>query len=778
MKIAEFAVLRYGPLRETGVVRPAGFTLFFAPNEEGKTLLVEALARMLLQKEARAIAGIDRVDENPEGHLVLETPDGEHKLPEDGSVLDLCDLRPMHWRNVFVIRNSDLVLPQESGLYSSVADRLTGLKTRDIEAVCDRLRDIAMLTPTDLRISDAQEHGKLKTRLERARGLRKEIGRLHEEVESRALAEVERELVQASEEIERIDGELQALEEARKRDTYHACSRALHDLRKSLHAAEQLKDYSADELDEWEAQEQKASKAADQVKRLQSELQRLRQTIEELEARHAEKGRELQVLKRRADDAEELQLQMREHDRSVQALRSLGPAEHFLKRAGLVLALLTALALGASLAVHTAWALALAGLFGLPALACGIVALRNALRRGRADAQLAALRRRAAQIALKGETTEEIRRAIRCLDDEREKTSLAVQQLTADCRVAREKLEQITETQLPQAREKLESARRAIADIRTRSGLSGPAQYRERVLERERHLESVRTHAAVLESRLGSAAERPEDNLGHWEDKLRPLAQHAESVSAVEYSEHRVQELQRKRRELVNRRGELQRALEGLRKKLEEVARRANEILRLEDDYLHCQTLRDLETIQDRLAAFVERHESRAELAREAIAIFEQINRQEEDKVAELFGPESAVSHLLAEITDGLYEAVLYERGEDGGRRVCVRAEDGTVLDARRLSGGAYDQLYLAVRLALGEALLGEQKGFFIMDDPFVKADADRLRRQVELLNRIVQRGWQVLYLTAKEEVRRALEPQIQQGLVQQLPVPGVRRGA
>ena len=775
MRIEEFAITRYGPLAETGVVRPAPFSLFYAPNEEGKTLLVEALARMLLEKEARPIAGIGRVEEKPEGHLVLRTADAEHKLPDDGSVLDLCTLKPLDWRSIFIIRNSDLVLPEETGLYTSVADRLTGLKTRDIERVSDKLRDIAHLTPT-LQIANRQEEGKLRDRLEDARALIEELDELHEEIETEGLEDIEQELVAVSEDIERIDGELAALEEARKRDAFRAGSKALDKLRESLDKAEELEGFSRQKLETWEGLRESAAETEQKITDLERQARDLGARMEELETRQSEVQRELDVLQKRADDAEELKLQMREHDRMAEALRRLAPAERYLRYAGLGLAALTALALLGLAAAGGAWPIALAALFGIPALGCGAAVLWLALRRGRTDARLAALRRAAADAALEGETTEDIRRSIRRLEEEREKRSRAAQSLRAKQDVAQENLRDIRETGIPQARKQLESDRRAIADLRTESGLSDPAEYRERVREKEELQKEVSQQAAVLESRLGTAAERPEENLEYWQERLRPLEQHAEAAAGVEFSEQRVQELQKRRGELVDHRRQLQQSLQGLRRKLSEVARRANEILLPEADYLHCQTLRDLETIHRRLDGFIEEHETRADLARAAIAVFEKINREEEDKVARLFGPDSAVSRRFAAITDGLYRAVLYERAEEGGRRISVETEDGSVLDARRLSGGAYDQLYLAVRLALGETLLGEEKGFFIMDDPFVKADAQRLRRQVEMLLGIVEQGWQVLYFTAKEEVRDALAEQIEQERVEQLAAPGVRR--
>jgi uncharacterized protein YhaN len=151
--------------------------------------------------------------------------------------------------------------------------------------------------------------------------------------------------------------------------------------------------------------------------------------------------------------------------------------------------------------------------------------------------------------------------------------------------------------------------------------------------------------------------------------------------------------------------------------------------------------------------------------------IFEEIEAEERKKVAELFGAGSPVSNYFGEITDGLYEAVLFNQERRG---IDVQRKDGMILEAEKLSGGAYDQLYLAIRLALGERILQGTKGFFIMDDPFVKADPARLQKQIEMLKRISQSGWQIIYFSAKGEMREIAKPLIKRGAVNYVEIQAI----
>ena len=68
--------------------------------------------------------------------------------------------------------------------------------------------------------------------------------------------------------------------------------------------------------------------------------------------------------------------------------------------------------------------------------------------------------------------------------------------------------------------------------------------------------------------------------------------------------------------------------------------------------------------------------------------------------------------------------------------------------------------------MTIATRLLSDEKGFLILDDPFVKADAERLGRMMDMLRSLVDDGWQILYFSAKEEVAQALADDVKQGRV------------
>jgi len=163
----------------------------------------------------------------------------------------------------------------------------------------------------------------------------------------------------------------------------------------------------------------------------------------------------------------------------------------------------------------------------------------------------------------------------------------------------------------------------------------------------------------------------------------------------------------------------------------------------------------DLEAAAGMLHRWIEEHEFRRECALEALSIFQEIGLEEEEKVQALFNQDSPAGAYFSAFTEGRYSALDYD---PRSRTIMAVPREGPALAAHRLSGGAYDQLYFAIRLALGERLLEGEKGFFILDDPYIKADLNRLARQLEQLLRLSERGWQFLYFTAKQEVVDTLQ--------------------
>ena len=202
---------------------------------------------------------------------------------------------------------------------------------------------------------------------------------------------------------------------------------------------------------------------------------------------------------------------------------------------------------------------------------------------------------------------------------------------------------------------------------------------------------------------------------------------------------------------------EIDEQLEQIRAEMCGIANKANGILR-SSEVIECSNLADLDATKKMIEGFISEKETTKKNVLEAMKIFSEIESEEQGKVKDLFGEKSSISNYFAEITNGMYTHV-YLDPETGN--VQVERKNGEKLLAQKLSSGTFDQLYLSIRLALGEKLLKGGRGFFILDNPFIKADKRRLQNQVNILKRISATGWQVIYFTAKDEIKDALSLEI-----------------
>jgi exonuclease SbcC len=218
MRIKELFIKRYGPLQGISYALDHPFTLLTGNNEEGKTLTIDALVKLLLGRNVRDFGHlIDRVEESPEGYCVIEADDGkEIKLPEKGDLTKIAAVTASECRNIFIIRDSDLSIAHESEFYTTVTNRLTGLRTEEILQIKEALREIGRITPGGI-FRDIKDEA-LKTRIESAQDLLGHIEGLAQEMSEGKFDELEQEAVTLQEESEGVRREGEHLEDARKRE--------------------------------------------------------------------------------------------------------------------------------------------------------------------------------------------------------------------------------------------------------------------------------------------------------------------------------------------------------------------------------------------------------------------------------------------------------------------------------------------------------------------------------------------------------------------------------
>ncbi|HOL18566.1 MAG TPA: hypothetical protein PLY40_09820, partial [Bacillota bacterium] len=387
---------------------------------------------------------------------------------------------------------------------------------------------------------------------------------------------------------------------------------------------------------------------------------------------------------------------------------------------------------------------------------------RLAGKRGELAAALLQLQAELARCGLEGEGLEEIDRNVQAFLEEYSAGQEQLLRLQNELAALEREAASLQE-RLGTLEAGLAEKEREIEIIKRRSGAESLQGYLRQLMLKQEEERRAGEQRSVLAGLFGEAGPDLAQNLIFWEGAINDLAAYRDCAREVHFGEKELAALKAEQQRWQRRLEELQNSILAYSYRLEEIEREVNRVLQGESEYIYCHTVTDLEAAQTNLAGFVRRHETNRADALAVIALFEEIEQQEKARVAELFGANSPVSGHFRRFSAGLYEAVAYDQAAGAIR---VRRRDGALLAAEKLSGGAYDQLYLSIRLALGEKLLQNEKGFFIMDDPLIKSDSSRLQRQLQALLQIAASGWQILYFSAKDEVRDALAQEVAAGHV------------
>lgn len=774
MRIKEFSIRKYGPLTDSGVIRLTDFNLFWGENEDGKTLTLEALIRLLLGKGQKLFSGIERVNEKPEGYVLLETDRGEeHKLPEAGQITELLALSAEEYRNLFVIRNSDLSIARENEFYGDVTERLIGLRSNQILRIKNQLRILGNLTEGMDTVNTRQSQH-LKSRVLLAEGLQKEAGEFLQTARSQGYDVLEEQMLSRQNRFRELEGEIRELEKTRLQEKYQSGKRHLDAILAALEKLDTLKAFTDEEFAEWQQLETFIEDREFEREQVLQQLQ-LQDAERKEEARRLEDYKsQLQISLKRKTGVDELLKPLFRRRSEINELFARRNAGRNFWRAGLLISLLISLLLLLGLSQSPRVSiLASAILSGTITFGLAVFYYFRFIQLGGELKQLEQnLLNRAADLGVPGSDIAQIQEQIQRFEENLQRQQQRVAASEGRLAFLENSCKSLREERLVEIDNRAKEARQNIRVVQARHNLESIEIYREKVWQRREQEQKIKESMATLKSLFGIKGEAVEEWIQHWQAEIQDLKEYQAVTPDLQFNEKTLEKKKLEQQQIKEEIEKMQRQTREVRERLVDFERRAREAtLPGEDEMLPCRTLPDLERLMDELQHFLGEVGARQRTARTAVEIFEEVEREERQKVSVLFGEKSNVSRMFKEITEGLYPAVSYESHAAGIR---IKRRDGRVLPAAWLSSGAYDQLYFVIRLALAEKLLRNEKGFFILDDPFLKSDRQRLKRQLEALLEFARRGWQIIYFSAKEEVQTALQKYIDMNQVNVQTVPAV----
>jgi exonuclease SbcC len=773
MRIKQLQVTRYGPMHPFSESGLGDFTLFHGPNEQGKTLLIDALIRLLFKKDLRKtyrryFGNMNRVNENPEGFVVLESKGVEHKL-EQGEAINSdfpFDITPEDFRNVFVVRDSDLTLEGADRYYSRVTEKLTGLRSSEIENLMRAIQKRGRLRSarSDSDLANSVDQAKIASKVRYGKNLVDEIRELRELLLADKYDDLENELIDIRDRSSSLETEatLQRLAEETKK--FSKAKRALSDLKRMKKLLIELDRLDASQLKDWQkaiSRREGAEVDLAEEKREADKVERaIRNNKRELNALEAKCGEVRNRLNRINSD---LKPKIDDYQYERAEFRRAEPQSGTYRKGLYAAAGMTALALFGYL-VHASVLIAGIGIGAfLIWIFLGIKQLKLRTSEGSVRSKMDVLLANAKSCGLEVETADEV--ISRVSDFEQQ-----VAELEQDLQAHKADLENtINEKRRIEGRingksEQIAELDAEIVTIKVSTGMESIGDYQAAIEQRTKLEASAGAIFTILRDMLPTEA-TGDAAIDEWRVRIDAILQNAEEEKQVEFDARALERINAELVSLEGRKRNIQSALLQGSRKLHGVEVKAKELGVLETSP-PCRTTQELDHIGTLIADFCDRIAKNQRVAQDCIRLCEKIEAEERERVSDLFGEDSPISSTFSAITDGRYKSVHYDSGNNS---IYLIDSENERVRADSLSGGAYDQLFLTIRVFIASKLLGDESGFLILDDPFIKADSNRLPRLMEVLRDFSGKGWQILYFSAKEEITRVLSRDIEDGRVRKI---------
>ena len=154
-----------------------------------------------------------------------------------------------------------------------------------------------------------------------------------------------------------------------------------------------------------------------------------------------------------------------------------------------------------------------------------------------------------------------------------------------------------------------------------------------------------------------------------------------------------------------------------------------------------------------------------------AVKLAKQCGEKAFKTMREQFSPklQTYASEYLAKITNGRYTQLAVKSEKNDLILEVDDADYGGLMPGEYLSGGAYEQIYLALRLAMTRLLDPDKKLPLLLDDLLIQFDVERQNSTLELLDQMTQEGRQIVYFTCSKDMAERIDQQCADWVVKPL---------
>jgi DNA repair exonuclease SbcCD ATPase subunit len=728
----------------------------YGANESGKTLLIDAVLKILLSDTITDFDEIDRVQETPEGFVVMERGVDEIKLSREETLSDYLTVDSRDLRNIFVIRNSDLTILDQGGYFRSFTDRMIGLQTKRITQILESLQASGWLTRKDSKasLSSSKKSDYMGERRDRSKKLIKDVEGYLEKVETEKLDEVEYLAIKSKASVQELKHSIEEMEKSRNKQRYTEASNALQEIEKNTEEIRKLERFEESTLEEVKRQQQEVDGLERDIKELQGSYSQDKALLQSEQKGLGELTAKLEPLKSRVTESNSLEAKISIVQENLKNKAKTIEAASLYWRMFLALFMPSILSFIMVAALFPLQTLFLTFPFALLMVAFIFIALHLRAKgiSHELEAEVKALLGEAAKSGIASSDLRSVLDAIAKLQDRQSELVKLVEGKSADVHRLEGSVGS-TEATIKEKTIRAEKLKSDKADVSKRLHVDSIEDFSEKVETKKQLLIDVKEQVARLKGMFNVAPEN-EGDIEFWKKELQKLESYKDIEIKVSFDETIYESMKKKLEEEELKLKELETKLEEFRSKLrdfQEEAIRTRPLNRYgEEVNIDISTTSDVNELIKVLRSFIEFIDRRFNAALEAVKLFEQLASREETKVVTLFEEDKRAIELFSKFTAGRYTDLRYNPDT---KTVEVALEGGKWLDASKLSKGAKDQLYMAVRIALAERLLPDEPAFFILDDPFLTSDTARLKKEMGSLKDLCNRGWSAIYFTVKDEV-------------------------
>ncbi|HEX5133324.1 MAG TPA: hypothetical protein VFX92_12680, partial [Candidatus Krumholzibacteria bacterium] len=518
MHVRRIVISHYGPLQPLDQSLTE-FTVFRGPNERGKTLMIDALVKMLFKDalkrpQQKLFGNLGRVDERPEGFLLMATHGGEVKIGAADSISRAApagvEITPEDFRNVFLIRDSDLALKNEEAYYGRVSERLCGTRSATIERLKDALKLIGRLrsaTPNSpLAVRKDREHKRIGEQVTAAESLLEDVARVASALARDDFDASYRRLADLSDRREQLVAESRQRRAATRRAQFERARVAVTEVRDAMESLAGLGNADDVVLESWRAllvrRETFEHDLADVTARgvelraardeARGEWELLRTQAEAMEA---QRGRAETELRPDLDRFARTRAEREHADRSVRAVTAVLA----------VTATLGLVSIAVALATRNALAVGAAFMCTLAAAWCGGLVWRGSRARLELTRLGADILGRAARLGLPVVSVSDVNSALQAL--ERDVTQDGARARDAEVLMRqRESDVAANERNADDKRSQIAESHASLLAVRTQAGVDSVELLAEAVARRRELDAAIRTRLAMLRDWVPAAA--------------------------------------------------------------------------------------------------------------------------------------------------------------------------------------------------------------------------------------------------------------------------------